>query len=154
MGVDVLWTSQHRICSLSLEGINLKIYVSGTFTSQERLREKADILRKDGHDIVGTWLYEAAKPAHLNDYEWNLALADKDISEVHAADCIILDLDDESTTGGRYVEWGLACYPGSLRKRYLVGGVGKAGVFLTKAHRRFNTWQDLFRYFSIHHSRN
>ena len=134
--------------------MSLKVYVSGTFTSQERLREKADILRKDGHDIVSTWLYEAPRPAHLNTYTWNQALADKDIAEVFAADCIILDLDDASTTGGRYVEWGLTCHPGSLRLRYLVGGKDKDGVFLTKAHKRFDTWQDLFRYFSIHHSKD
>lgn len=130
----------------------MRIYVSGTFTSQARLRPMADALRKLGHDIVGTWLYEAAKPAHLNDAEWNLALADKDISEVHCADCIILDIDQESTTGGRYVEWGVACYPGSLRRRYVVGGTDKSGVFLSKAHRRFDNWDDLLAYFECAHA--
>ena len=130
----------------------MRIYVSGTFTSQSRLRPRADALRKLGHDVVGTWLYEAAQPAHLNDDEWNLALANKDIAEVFAADCIILDLDDESTTGGRYVEWGVACYPGSLRRRYLVGGKGKTGVFLSQAHRRFDNWDDLLAYFEVAHN--
>ena len=129
----------------------MRVYVSGTFTSQARLRPHADALRKLGHDIVGTWLYEAARPAHLNDAEWNAALADKDVAEVFAADCIILDIDGESTTGGRYTEWGLACYPGSLRRRYVVGGKGKGGVFLSKAHRRFETWDDLLAYFEVNH---
>ena len=128
--------------------------MSGTFTSQARLRPHADALRRLGHEIVGTWLYEAARPAHLNTGEWNNALADKDISEVFAADCIILDLDGESTTGGRYTEWGIALYPGSMRRRYLVGGIGqvrKDGVFLAKAHRRFDTWEDLLAYFGMAH---
>lgn len=134
----------------------MRVYVSGTFSAQARLRTQADALRKLGHEIVGTWLYEAAKPATLNTEEWNLALADKDIAEVYAADCIILDLDGESTTGGRYTEWGVACYPGSLRRRYIVGGasrVRKDGVFLSKAHRRFDTWDDLLAYFEVNHAR-
>lgn len=130
----------------------MRIYVSGTFTSQARLRPMADALRQQGHEITSTWLYEAARPAHLNDAEWNVALADKDVSEVFAADCIILDLDGESTTGGRFTEWGVACYPGSLRRRYVVGGPQKQGVFLAKAHRRFDSWDDLLAYFQCSHS--
>lgn len=115
----------------------------------------ADQLRALGHEITSTWLYEAAKPVTLNTEEWNLALADKDVAEVFAAECIILDLDGESTTGGRYTEWGVACYPGSLRRRYIVGGAGeklKNGVFLSKAHRRFTDWDDLLAYFQVNHA--
>ena len=130
----------------------MRIYVSGTFTSQARLRPMADRLRSFGHDITGTWLYEASKPATLNTAEWNSALADKDVSEVFAADCIILDLDGESTTGGRYTEWGVACHPHSLMRRYIVGGKGKDGVFLTKAHRRFENWDELLAYFEVNHA--
>ena len=133
----------------------MRIYVSGTFTSQSRLRPMADRLRQRGHDITSTWLYETAKPATLNTAEWNLALADKDIAEVFAAECIILDLDGESTTGGRYTEWGVACYPGSLRRRYIVGGTDdkrKNGVFLAKAHRQFENWDDLLAYFEVNHA--
>ena len=130
----------------------MRVYVSGTFSAQARLRPHADALRKLGHEIVGTWLYEAARPAHLNGDEWNAALADKDVAEVFAADCIILDLDGESTTGGRYTEWGIALYPGSMRRRYAVGGKGKDGVFLSKAHRRFETWDDLLAYFEVVHA--
>ena len=88
----------------------------------------------------------------LNTAEWNLALADKDIAEVFASDAIILDINGESTTGGRYTEWGVACYPGSLRRRYVVGGIGKDGVFLSKAHRRFDSWDDLLAYFQVNHA--
>lgn len=128
----------------------MRIYVSGTFTAQTRLRAHADALRALGHDVVSTWLYEAAQPAHLNPDEWNLALADKDLAEVFAADCIVMDIDGPSTTGGRYVEWGVACAPGSMRRRYLVGAGD--GVFLSKAHRRFETWGDLLSYFQMRHA--
>lgn len=130
----------------------MRVYVSGAFTAQARLRPHADALRKLGHEIVSTWLYEAARPAHLNAAEWNSALAQKDIAEVFAADCIVLDLDGQSTTGGRDAEWGITLYPGSLRRRYIVGGKGKEGVFLSQAHRRFETWDDLLAYFECAHA--
>ena len=125
-----------------------RIYVSGTFTAQARLRAKADVLRDMGCEIVSNWLYEAAKPATLNTKEWNRFLAEKDIGQVAAADCVILDLDGESTTGGRFVEWGVACYPGFACRRYIVGGRDRArGVFDSKAHRCFDSWDELLIYF-------
>lgn len=124
-----------------------RIYVSGAFTAQARLRAEADALRAMGCDVVSDWLYEAAKPATLNTEDWNRLLAEKDISQVASADCIVLDLDGESTTGGRDVEWGVACYPGFACRRYIVGGKGKNGVFHSKAHRRFQTWNELLAYF-------
>lgn len=130
----------------------MRIYISGTFTSQNRLRPFADNLRALGHTLTSSWLYESARPAQLNTQDWNRALAEKDIAEVFAADCIILDLFGESTTGGRYTEWGIACYPGSLMKRYTVGPVEKTGVFLAMAHRHFPTWDELFAYFAVNHT--
>lgn len=129
----------------------MKVYVSGTFTSQERLRDRADALRRLGHEITSTWVYETARPAHLNNTAWNEELADKDIAEVFAADCIILDRDGTSTTGGRYVEWGIACYPGALKLRYTVGGESD-GVFDHKRHQHFKSWDELLAYFQINHS--
>lgn len=131
----------------------MRIYISGTFTAQARLRLVADRLRAMGHDIVGTWLYEPAQPAHVNSRDWNRTLAEKDVAEVFAADCVILDLHGASTTGGRYVEWGLACYPGSMRRRYIVAPPEHTnGVFDHLAHRRFDTWEDLYAYIGMTHA--
>lgn len=131
----------------------MKIYVSGAFTSQARLRPMADRLRAMGHEVTATWLYEPAMPAFMNPAEWNRALAEKDVAEVFAADCIILDLQGESTTGGRYVEWGVTCYPGSMRRRYIVAPSGRiVGVFDHLAHRRFENWDDLCQYFGVTHA--
>jgi len=128
----------------------MKIYVSGTFSAQSRLRAEADLLRAAGHTVVSDWPYEAAQPACLNDERWNHMLALKDIAQVHMADCIVLDLIGESTTGGRYVEWGIACAPGQAHLRYTVGGW--PGVFGTMAHRHFKDWADLRAYFSVNHN--
>jgi hypothetical protein len=128
----------------------MKVYISGTFTAQARLRPWADRLWQLGHEVTSSWLHETKHPAHLRVEEWNGVLADKDVSEVCASDCLILDLDGESTTGGRYTEWGLVLYPGSMRLRFTVGGteeVLKNAVFISKAHRRFATWDDLIAYF-------
>ena len=128
----------------------MKIYVSGTFTAQARLRCEADALRAAGHVITGDWLYEPARPAHLNTEAWNAMLAAKDIAQVYAADCIILDLIGESTSGGRYVEWGVACAPGAHQLRYTVGGW--PGVFGTMAHRHFTDWAEAAAYFFVNHN--
>ena len=130
----------------------MRIYISGGFTSRERLRPMADLLREKGHEITSDWLYEPPRPAHLNTAEWNRVLAEKDIAQVYAAECIILDLIGDSTTGGRYVEWGVACHPGSMRRRYIVGGGNTQGVFDHMAHRRFDTWTDLLAYFTMAHA--
>ena len=124
----------------------MRIYISGAFTEQARLRPHAEALRALGHDVVSSWLYEPAKPNHLGKKAWYHALATKDVAEVFASDCIIMDLDGESTTGGRFTEWGVACHPGSMRLRFLVGGAGKEGVFLMLAHAQFAEWSDLLEY--------
>lgn len=138
------------ICRSTEEGSTIRIYISGTFTAQARLRAEADALRNEGHGITSDWLYEPAKPASLNTDEWNAMLAAKDIAQVYAADCIILDTIGESTTGGRYVEWGVACAPGAPQLRYTVGGW--PGVFGTMAHRHFKDWVDLRAYFFVNHN--
>jgi len=126
----------------------MRIYISGAFTAQERLQPWANALRRLGHDIVSSWLWEAAKPDHLSKDTWDHLIADKDIAETYASDCVILDLDGESTGGGRYVEWGIACCPGSMRMRITVGDDRRNGIFLSKAHFHFNSWADLVRCFN------
>ena len=86
-----------------------------------------------------------------------LQLAVKDIAEVFKADCIIMDVDNPSTSGGRYVEWGVASHPTSTLLRYLVGGkpakssAKPYGCFVHTAHQYFPTWEDLIAYLKITH---
>jgi hypothetical protein len=130
----------------------VKVYIAGTFTAQARLRPMADALRSQGHDIVSSWLYEPQPhPPHLAFGALHEALADKCIAEVFSAECIILDRFGESTSGGRYVEWGVACHPRELKLRYTVGP-GPDLVFAHKRHRHFENWDDVLSYFTINHS--
>jgi len=108
----------------------MKIYVSGTFTAQQRLRKEAQRLHEKGHEVVSSWVFEQQKPEHMDYDTWMLRLASKDVSEVFSADCVIMDLDEASTSGGRYVEWGVASHPLSMKRRLLVGGKAADGSAL------------------------
>ena len=119
----------------------MRIYVSGSFSEQERLRKEAHELLQAGHHITSTWLNEVKKPPVLTDDEWNRCLAVKDLAEVAAADCIICDLDANSTTGGRYVEFGFAL--GRYNMLKLVVGKDTHGVFNALADYKFKNWEEV-----------
>lgn len=136
----------------------MKIYVSGTFTAQARLRVMAEKLWEKGHEITSSWLQETTKPSHLSYDQWMVQLATKDVAEVIQADCIIMDVTGDSTSGGRYTEWGVAVHPISPMLRYLVGGKRAAdssypyGCFTHLAHRYFENWDELLVYFQTNHA--
>jgi len=123
----------------------LKIYVSGTYTDQKRLRDRANALWHLGHTITGTWLHESKQPEVLSEHDWFRGLAVKDLAEVAAADCIILDLDGSSSTGGRYVEWGFAL--GRFNMLKITVGNDNHGVFNTLADKHYPNWETLLAEF-------
>jgi hypothetical protein len=129
----------------------MRIYVSGTFTAQHRLRDRANQLFILGHEITSTWLNESAKPAALTEEQWLQRLATKDVAEVMLADCLVLDLAGVSTTGGRFVEWGVASHPRDPKLRYTVGP-RDAGCFHRLADAHFATWEDLLAHFEVAHA--
>ena len=69
--------------------------------------------------------------------------------EVAAADCIILDVDEESTSGGRYVEWGVAL--GRYNMLKIVVGENHWGVFNTLADHRFKDWVEVLNFLVKNH---
>lgn len=107
----------------------------------------ADQLWHLGHQVVGTWLHETAKPADMPQDTFYKQLGIKDLTEVKEADCIIMDVIDPSSTGGRYCEWGYSF--GQQKLRYLVGDA--KGVFDVLADKTFKSWDELFNYFSQNH---
>lgn len=115
--------------------------MSGTYSHQKRLREEAAKLFHAGHQVTGTWLNEVKQPSYLTEEEWFRGLAVKDLAEVAAADCIICDLDGDSTSGGRYVEWGFAL--GRFNMLKIIVGVKHYGVFNTLADARFYRWDSV-----------
>ena len=123
----------------------MKIYVSGSFTSRPKLRPVRDELWHMGHEITSTWLDEVAQPANMTHEEFYKKLALKDLAEVNAADLIIVDLSDPSTSGGRDVELGFALGRYAAKQIYLVGK--PVSVFHQLADRFFSSWDDVFKFF-------
>lgn len=125
----------------------MKVYISGSYSSKARLRAEGLRLHDLGHDVTSSWLYETVKPDALTDGQWRRRLAEKDIAEVYASDCIILDLCEPSTTGGRYCEWGVALAPGSMMLRYTVGNTDRR-FFTQLADEQYDSWDQLILEFS------
>lgn len=94
-----------------------------------------------GHIVDANWLREVRKPDYLSDDEFWRVRGIEDLAQVVAADCIILDNDGESTSGGRYTEWGIAIAPGQCKLKLWVGQ-SKKGVFSPLADRCFKTWEE------------
>lgn len=122
-------------------GKTIRIYVSGTYTAQERLRGIAEELTRMGHRVDANWLKEVQKPDYLTEEQFYKARGIEDLVQTAAADCIILDNDGDSTSGGRYTEWGVAIAPGSTMLKIWVGQSRK-GVFSHLADYYFPTWAE------------
>jgi len=124
----------------------VRIYISGTYTAQERLRVHAEALTKMGYLIDANWLKEVIKPSYLTDEQFCRARGIEDLAQVVACECIILDNDGDSTSGGRYTEWGIAIAPGACKLKIWVGQ-SKKGVFSHLADHYFSNWQDCLKFF-------
>lgn len=118
----------------------MKLYVSGTWTDRPRLRQQAERLRQLGHEVVSTWLDEQDRPEWMPEAKWQARLASKDVAEVCQADAILMDVQGASTTGGRYVEWGVACHPRALILRILIGAPPATDIFGRLADHTFTDW--------------
>lgn len=125
----------------------MKVYIGGSFQSQKRLRPIRDQLFSLGIEVVSSWLDECAMPSDMPKDVFDKQLAIKDLTEVRAADCIIVDTFDPSTTGGRMVEWGYAL--GHTKLRYVVGADNC--IFFKLADYHFRSWGELFDFFKENH---
>ena len=67
------------------------------------------------------------------------------MAQVVGCDCIILDNDGDSTSGGRYTEWGIAISPGACKLKIWVGKSTK-GVFSQLADHQFQTWAECIKF--------
>lgn len=121
----------------------MKIYVAGVFESKERLSTEAGRLRELGYEVISSWLMEPTVPAEATKGSWE-NFAARDLVELRAADCIILDTFDITPRGGREVEWGYMLHRPGIQ-RYIVGPI--RNVFHTFATRRFETWDECLKWF-------
>lgn len=129
------------------------IYIAGKYTSQARLREHREALREMGYDCESSWLDEKATDANAG-ADLMISNAVRDIEEVKAADVLIIDTLDESATGGREVELGIAlvtAQPSAPTIPYgpptttinLVGP--KRNIFHHLAHFEYESWDEVLQ---------
>jgi phosphoribosylformylglycinamidine (FGAM) synthase PurS component len=86
----------------------LKFYLAGKYQAKERLREMRQlVLERTPDTCVSRWLDHNLVEADVDD-QGLIEEAWKDITDVKAAKLFILDTEDESVTGGRDVEYGIA----------------------------------------------
>ena len=126
----------------------VQIYLAGKYTSQERLRGARADLQALGYNVVASWLDETATDANAS-AETMLANARRDIEEVKAADTLILDTLDESATGGREVELGVALatdMPVALPLHHITTTISLVGpkrnIFHRCAHFQYADWDE------------
>lgn len=119
----------------------MKVYLAARFESRWRLRDVALELAVLGYQLVSSWLVEPT-PLELSE-EDKKQIAIRDLSELKAADLLILDTLDENIRGGREVEWGIALT--RAIPRYIVGPARNVFHFL--ATRRFDSWNEAVQFF-------
>ena len=89
----------------------------------------------------------------MTDEQFRRKMAAKDLQEIAAADCFILDLEKPSVTMGKMVETGFALAKHKLF--YVVAPEGTLTVghiFLLLADKIFKSWDELYAYFKETHA--
>jgi len=128
----------------------LKIYTAATFSEQQRIRHHKETLIQLGHTVLSSWLEEQLKPEGMSQEIFEKKMAMKDLQEVNAADCVILDVANPSKTAGKMVETGFALAKHKLL--YTVGSKPEHAIFLSLADGHFEDWDQLFDHFRSVHS--
>jgi hypothetical protein len=131
----------------------VKIYTAATFTEQKRIRENKEKLFQLGHSVTATWLEEQVKPEGMTDEQFRRKMAAKDLREIEAADCFILDLEKPSVTMGKMIETGFALAKNKLLYVVAPEGTLTGGhIFLLLADKIFTSWDELFVFFKENHA--
>lgn len=93
-----------------------------------------------GHEVVSTWLDEVGRPPNITSAEFHRKLALKDITEICAADLLILCTKPKSERGGKEVEFGVALQHFHKKLVWIVGPA--RNVFHQLADRQFRSWKE------------
>jgi len=114
-----------------------RIYIAGKFTAKDRLYPHAMTLLGQGHRVLSSWLFAPAAPGRIT--PGHVKEVQRDVEEVKECNLLILDTLDESNTGGREVELGIA-----LALGIEVWRIGPArSEFHMLADRKYAFWSDV-----------
>ena len=123
----------------------MRIYLASNFKSQERIRKVRDEIKALGHTVTSSWLGEKGGQSFELQPHNGPRYATRDVGEIVTSDLLIIDTKEQSNTGGREVEYGVALALGKL-----VWVVGKhRNVFHTVARHTFTTWDECYAYLRL-----
>lgn len=128
---------------------NIKIYTAASFVEQARIRAMKETLIQMGHSVLSTWLEEQVRPDGISEAQFERKMAMKDLQEVAAADCIILDTASPSKTSGKMIEVGFALAKHKLI--YVVGTPIPHAIFLSLTDGQFPDWDTMFDHLRKYH---
>ena len=117
------------------------IYIAGHFARQASLRSVATVLRSMGHVVTSRWLDEVGHPTPDSTHWYSIG--ERDLEDIRAADCLLLDTTDITPRGGREFETG---YAHALGKPFYILGPHRS-VFHYRAAAVFASTTDLLRFF-------
>lgn len=119
----------------------MKIYLSGSFKARQQIRERAFELQDHGHECVSNWLFEPALQVGDPETEaWQMrARGNEDIIDVSRADLFVMFAEWPSSTGGRFVELGVAL---ALRIPVVIIGKRETVFSYHSTVKRYDTWAE------------
>ncbi len=118
----------------------MRVYLASNFASQDRMKGVRRMLERLGHEVTSTWLDEDGAQSYELNPQFGPGYAIRDRGEVEASDILILDTLEQSNTGGREVELGLALATGKRTWR-----VGPArNIFHTVVGATFDDWESCY----------
>ena len=117
----------------------MRIYIAGKFERRPILRPYAAQIWELGHEITSSWLNEVSRMPQMQLGEFMRKLAVKDLTEIRAADLLILDTGVASERGGKEVEFGFALGQHQGKLLWIVGP--PRNVFHWLADRVFESWE-------------
>ena len=126
----------------------LKVYIAGKFSSRHRLQPIKFKINQLGYDVLSEWIdYNPLDETLGGDYDSignhpaaSHDIAERDRKQVTECDIFIIDTQDQSFTGGRECELGMALM--AEKSIFRVGPI--RNVF--HAHKdvtAFSNWEDL-----------
>ena len=131
------------------------IYIAGKMSSRYRLRPVKKLLKALGYNVLSKWMdpdVNMDPSIDIDSLGSNLdeskAEAERDSSELDAADIFIIDTFDASQSGGREVELGMELEKQKL-KRYKPQAILRVGPIRNVFHTRtipFDNWDSVLPY--------
>ena len=123
-----------------------QVYIAGKYTAKARLRERKKDVEAIGFAVSSSWMAQDLVDATSSNATKRKE-AVRDAHEVLQAEFFILDTLDDSNTGGREVELGLA-----LSRRahiHLIGPQRNVFHYLPLV-KQYNTWEEMIEHMKGH----